>query len=98
MTKARSSLTEVRKQVSSWAEKMPHITDAEKEDLLKAVEKVCRAAFTHHTPQSIHYIPYSMLHTPYTRRTSGFPTSSRLKPPPPHTRPPSSTALKSHRI
>lgn len=39
VTKARNSLSEVRKQVSSWAEKMPHITDSEKEDLLKVVDK-----------------------------------------------------------
>lgn len=38
VAKARKSLKEVKKAVSDWDSKMPHVTDAEKQDLLKAVK------------------------------------------------------------
>lgn len=39
MKKARSSLAEVKNIVSTWAEKMPHITQEEKDKLLDTVSK-----------------------------------------------------------
>eukprot|EP00599_Poterioochromonas_sp_BG-1_P004886 CAMPEP_0173141230 /NCGR_PEP_ID=MMETSP1105-20130129/5369_1 /TAXON_ID=2985 /ORGANISM="Ochromonas sp., Strain BG-1" /LENGTH=913 /DNA_ID=CAMNT_0014054391 /DNA_START=66 /DNA_END=2807 /DNA_ORIENTATION=+ len=39
ITKVKNSLEEVKKAVNSWAEKLPHITEEEKTDLLKLVEK-----------------------------------------------------------